>query len=65
MRIAEFFIPNSEFEKEVTMEGGLYYLFFAYTILWVINFGYIFFLGKRYKDVQRELEHLEKIVSGK
>ena len=47
------------------MESGLYYLFLAYTILWVINFGYIFFLGKRFKDVQRELEHLEKIVGGK
>lgn len=47
------------------MEGGLNYLFMAYTVLWVINFVYIFFLGKRYKDVQREVEHLEKIVSGK
>lgn len=47
------------------MESGLYYLFLAYTILWVVNFGYIFFLDKRYKDVRREVEHLEKIVNGK
>ena len=47
------------------MESGLYYLFLAYTVLWVISFGYMFFLGKRYKDVQREVEHLEKIVRDK
>ena len=47
------------------MESGLYYLFLAYTILWVINFGYVFFLGKRHRDVQKELEHLEKIAGGK
>ena len=47
------------------MEGGLYYLFLAYTILWVVNFGYIFSLDKRYKDVQKEVEHLEKVLAGK
>ena len=47
------------------MEGGLYYLFLAYTILWVVNFGYLFFVGKRCRDLQREVEHLEKIAGGK
>lgn len=47
------------------MEGGLYYLFLAYTILWAVNFGYLFFLGKRYRDVQKEVEHLEKVLSAK
>ncbi len=47
------------------MESGLYYLFLAYTVLWVINFGYMFFIGKRYKDVKKEVEHLEKVLSGK
>lgn len=47
------------------MESGLYYLFMGYTVLWVMTFGYVFFIGKRYKDIQKEIEHLEKMVGGK
>jgi CcmD family protein len=47
------------------LDSGLYYLFLAYTVLWVINFGYMLFLGKRYSDAKKEIEHLEKMISGK
>lgn len=54
-----------EIKKEVKMDSGLYYLFLAYTILWIISFGYTFFIGKRYRDVKNELEHLEKVLREK
>ena len=34
------------------------YLFIAYFFLWAITFGYVFFLGSRQKQLQRDLESL-------
>jgi CcmD family protein len=35
------------------------YLFMAYTIIWALLAGYIFILGKRQKDLKKELKVLE------
>ncbi|MBP2241491.1 CcmD family protein [Cytobacillus eiseniae] len=35
------------------------YLFMAYTIIWGLLAGYIFILGKRQKDLKKELQVLE------
>jgi CcmD family protein len=34
------------------------YLFGAYFVLWGITFGYLFFLGSRQKQLQRDLDRL-------
>jgi CcmD family protein len=34
------------------------YLFGAFFVLWAITFGYLFYLGSRQKQLQRELEAL-------
>ena len=34
------------------------YLFGAFFVLWAITFGYLFFLGSRQKQLQRDLDHL-------
>jgi CcmD family protein len=34
------------------------YLFGAYFVLWGITFGYLFYLGSRQKQLQRDLELL-------
>lgn len=35
------------------------YLFLGYTITWALIAGYIFILGKRQKDLQKEIKQLE------
>lgn len=34
------------------------YLFGAYFVLWAATFGYLFFLGSRQKQLQRDLDRL-------
>ena len=34
------------------------YLFVGYFVLWALTFGYLFFLGARQKQLQRDLERL-------
>jgi CcmD family protein len=34
------------------------YLFVGYFVLWALTFGYLYFLGSRQKQMQRELETL-------
>ncbi len=36
------------------------YLFGAYFVLWAITFGYLYVLGTRQKQLQRELELLRE-----
>lgn len=36
------------------------YLFGAYFVLWAVTFGYLFTLGARQKQLQRELERLRE-----
>ncbi|MFO1444233.1 CcmD family protein [Bacillus sp. Bva_UNVM-123] len=35
------------------------YLFAAYTVIWGLLAGYIFVLGKRQKDLKKEIQILE------
>jgi CcmD family protein len=34
------------------------YLFVGYFVLWALTFGYLYYLGSRQKQMQRELETL-------
>ena len=36
------------------------YLFSAYLILWGVTFGYLFFLGNRQRQLEREVEALRQ-----
>jgi len=47
------------------MSDNLSYLFAAYTILWLIIFIYIFFMGKGQKDLKREIAELKRIAGKK
>ena len=42
------------------------YLFVGYFVLWALTFGYLYILGSRQKQMQRELETLlqERSASG-
>ena len=42
------------------------YLFVGYFVLWALTFGYLFVLGNRQKQMQRDLERLlgERAASG-
>lgn len=39
------------------------FLFWAYTITWVVIFGYIFSLGWRQKKLAADIEILKKMVN--
>ncbi len=41
------------------MENAVF-LFAAYTVIWAVVFGYVFFLVKRQSNIKRRLESLEK-----
>ncbi|HBV85340.1 CcmD family protein [Desulfosporosinus sp. BICA1-9] len=43
----------------------LFYLFLAYSIIWVLIFGYSLRLGKRQDKLQKELELLKELISSK
>lgn len=47
------------------MGGNLSYLFAGYTILWIIIFSYVFFLGKRQGELKKEIDDLRKIAEEK
>jgi len=36
------------------------YLFVSYFVLWALTFGYLFVLGARQKQLQRDLERLRQ-----
>jgi len=44
------------------MNKDLSYLTAAYMVLWGINFGYIFFMGRKQADLKRELDELKRIA---
>ncbi|MFZ3171358.1 MAG: CcmD family protein [Carboxydocellales bacterium] len=35
------------------------YLFAAYSIIWVVIFGYVFSIGQRQRQLEREVETLQ------
>ncbi len=39
---------------------GLYYLFAAYTAVWVAIFAYVLSIGRRTRKLERELEELRR-----
>jgi CcmD family protein len=39
---------------------GLYYLFAAYTAVWVAIFGYLLSIGRRARQLEREIEELRR-----
>ncbi|MFZ5944079.1 MAG: CcmD family protein [Bacillota bacterium] len=38
------------------------YLFVAYTIIWVIIFGYTLLMGKRQRSIEKEINYLKSIL---
>ncbi len=47
------------------MSDNLSYLFAAYSVLWLIIFFYVFFMGKAQKDLKNEIAELKKIAGEK
>ncbi|KJR46229.1 hypothetical protein UF75_3378 [Desulfosporosinus sp. I2] len=43
----------------------LFYLFLAYSIIWVLIFGYILRLGKKQAKLQKELELFKEVINSK
>jgi len=39
---------------------NLGYLFAAYTIIWAVVFGYIFFMQRKQKSLQRQINRLQE-----
>ena len=37
------------------------YLFAAYSVIWILLAGYIWLLGKRQKDVRKEIMYLKEL----
>ena len=46
-------------------EANLKYLFAVFFLVWVLFFGYIFFLSRRLKEMRNEVTMLKKIISEK
>ncbi len=42
---------------------NLSFLFYGYTVIWVIIVGYIFWLSRREKSLHDEIEELKKAVN--
>ncbi len=45
------------------LETNLGYLFAIYTVTWVAFFGYVFLLGRRQRDLQREIDRLKSAAT--
>ena len=43
---------------------NLGYLFAAYTVIWIMVFGYIFFMQRKQKKLQQQITLLEQSVDG-
>ncbi|HEY49763.1 MAG TPA: CcmD family protein [Dehalococcoidia bacterium] len=41
---------------------NLSYLFAAYTVIWAVIFGYVFFVHQRHRRLRRELDTLKEDV---
>ncbi|MDA8210300.1 MAG: CcmD family protein [Clostridia bacterium] len=41
------------------------YLFAAYTVIWAIIFGYTLLIGKRQRDLEKDIIHIKSLVSFK
>ncbi len=45
------------------MTEGFWYLFAAYGAIWLLLAGFLFHLGRRHRDLERELRALEGRIS--
>lgn len=41
-------------------ESFLHYLFVAFAIVWLVFFGYLFYLARRQADLHRDMEQLRR-----
>ena len=39
---------------------NLSYLFAAYTVIWAVIFGYVFFIHRKHRGLQREIDLLKE-----
>ena len=44
-------------------EANLPYLFAVYIITWLAFFGYVFYMSRRQREMQREIEELKRTIS--
>lgn len=42
---------------------NLSFLFYGYTVIWIIVLGYVFYLSRREKDLRDEIEQLKKSMN--
>ncbi len=42
---------------------NLSFLFYGYTVIWIIVLGYVFYLSRREKNLRDEIEQLKKTMS--
>ncbi len=47
------------------MDQSLTYMFMGYSVLWIIIFTYVFFLGKQQGDLKKEIDELRRIAEEK
>ncbi len=41
---------------------NLAYLFAAYTVIWAVIFGYLFFMQRKQKKLQRQIDLLQELA---
>lgn len=46
--------------QQTSGEGFLPYLFVAFTIVWLVFFGYVLYLSRRQADLSRDIENLRR-----
>ena len=57
--------PSISGAQQNDPEANLKYLFAVFFLVWVLFFGYIFFLSRRLKEMRNEVTILKKIISEK
>ena len=57
--------PSLNGAQQNDPEANLKYLFAVFFLVWVLFFGYIFFLSRRLKEMRNEVTMLKKIISEK
>lgn len=45
------------------MVESLVYVFAAYTVIWLVSFGYLYSIGLRQKRLQREIDALKSALT--
>jgi CcmD family protein len=58
-------LVTSRFNDNLKEEKKMTYLFMAYSVIWTLIAGYVVVLGKRQKELKKELQLLEEWNSEK